>query len=282
MKSDWINDCISMCNGTRDYSYKGIRIFVSNSETIFPKGHHSHEEYEFMFVKDKTIMTFCNGNDISLQKGHIMPFNSFDIHGQRNPVSIKGFMCIILDIDSIKKTASTGFSFFEKPIFKNKCFLPSPNLNYYLGAFIDQIGRENSVDSYYQSLLSQLITIELFKCSENNVKSYELNTNTSIARGKKYLDENYKMNFNLQKIAEAAGMNKFYFLKLFTEEIGIPPKQYFLKLRIEKAKSMIALKEMKLTDIAYELGYSSQSHFSMHFKKETGITPRQYRRNILL
>lgn len=282
MKRDWIKDSISMCNGTRDYAYKGIRIFVSNSETIFPAGQHNHEEYEFMFVKNKSIMTLCNGNDISLQKGHIMPFNSFDIHGQRNPVSINGFMCIILDPDLINKTAATAFAFFKKPIFKNKCFLPSPNLNYYLGAFIDQCGSENIADSYCLSLLLQLFIIELFRCSENNVKSYEVKGNTSIARGKKYLDENYHSDFNLQQIADAAGMNKFYFLKMFTEEIGISPKQYFLKLRIEKAKSMIALREMKLTDIAYELGYSSQSHFSMHFKKETGITPREYQKNILL
>lgn len=282
MKRDWIKDCITMCNGTRDYSYKGMKVFVSNSETVFVSGNHSHEEYEFMFVKSKNILTLCNGNDISLEKGQFMPFNSLDIHGQRNPVSVKGFMCIIIDADLIKKVASTAFDFSGNPLFKNKCFLPSSNLNYYLGTFIDEHGVENNVNSYTISLLLKLIIIELFKCSENNVKSYEVKGNNSISRGKKVLDENYKSNFNLKELADAAGMNKFYFLKIFKKEMGMSPKQYYLKLKIEKAKSMITLGEMILTDIAYELGYSSQSHFCMHFKQQTGITPREYQRSLLI
>lgn len=280
MNRDWISDCIYMCNGIRDYEYNGIRIIVSNSETTFPKGHHNHEEYEFMYLKNKSIMTLCNGNDIPIQKGHIMPFNSFDLHGQRNSVSINGFMCIILDANLVRDTASNGFGFSKKPIFKNKCFIPSPSLSYYLGVFIDKCGSENSADKLCLSLLLQLIIIELFKCSENNVKTHEVNTNNSIIRGKKFLDENYTSEFNLQQIADAAGMNKFYFIKKFTEEMGLSPKQYFLKFKIEKAKYLIALREMNLTDIAYELGYSSQSHFSTHFKKETGITPREYQKKV--
>ena len=282
METYWTKDCIDNCNGIRDYVFKGIRICLSNSETTFPKGHHDHEEYEFILVKNKDIITLCNGKNILLNKGTLMPFNSFDIHGQSDAVKVNGFMCITIDPNLLNSISYTAYGFSKKPLFKNIGFLPSTNLNYYLGAFIDESGKEGNKDSYYLSLLVKLIVIELLRSSNNNVIKYECKLAASVLKGKKFLEENYKADFNLEESANAAGVNKFYFIKLFCEEIGLTPKQYFLKNKIEKAKSLISLNQMKLTDIAYELGYSSQAHFSMHFKKHTGITPREFQKSIHL
>jgi len=65
--------------------------------------------------------------------------------------------------------------------------------------------------------------------------------------------------------------------KLFSEVTGITIEQYFILQKIEKAKELIVYDELSLTQIAWELGYSSVAHLSSQFKKITGLTPRHFK-----
>lgn len=65
--------------------------------------------------------------------------------------------------------------------------------------------------------------------------------------------------------------------KLFSEVEGITIEQYFILQKIERAKELLVYNEMNLTQIAYELGYSSVAHLSSQFKKVTGLTPSHFK-----
>ncbi len=65
--------------------------------------------------------------------------------------------------------------------------------------------------------------------------------------------------------------------KLFSEVAGLTIEQYFILQKIERAKELIVYGEMSLTQIAYELGYSSVAHLSSQFKKVTGLTPSHFK-----
>lgn len=65
--------------------------------------------------------------------------------------------------------------------------------------------------------------------------------------------------------------------KLFSEVTGITIEQYFILQKIEKAKELMVYDELSLTQIAWELGYSSVAHLSSQFKKVTGLTPRHFK-----
>lgn len=281
MEKGWLNDIICSLEGFRQYNFDDINIYISNRETVFETGQHSHEEYEFMIVRDQDVTTLCNGKKIIMQKGYIMPFNSFDIHGQADTVVIDSFICVILQADIMRSIATRVFKFNQQPIFENKSFAPSPNLNYYLGVFIDECNKHEHANKYYLNLLKELIIIELFKCSSNNVATDNEELTSAIMRVEKYLNENYHIPFDLQKISEISGLNKYYFIKRFKEEIGLSPYQYFLQLKIEKAKCMIIQETKTLTEIAYDLGFSTQSHFISQFKKMVGITPGDFKKKII-
>lgn len=281
MESTWLTDCVSKFIGYRDYDYGDIKIFISNTDTVFEAGYHNHQEYEFMSVKDKDLMTSCNGKNLVIKKGYIMPFNSLEIHGQPKTDTVGYFVCMIISDTFIKKVAYEAFNVSEIPVFNNKSFLPSPSLNYYLGKLIDEYEGKESANIYCKDLLKKLVAIEIFKCSENNVLLKDKKSNCQIQRAKKYLDENYQHPFDLEKVSFISGMNKYHFLKSFKEELHITPLQYILQLKIEKSKELISLGEKSLTEVAYEMGFSSQSHFINQFKKATGITPGQYKKTIL-
>jgi AraC-like DNA-binding protein len=65
--------------------------------------------------------------------------------------------------------------------------------------------------------------------------------------------------------------------KLFSEVEGITIEQFFILQKIERAKELLVYDEMSLTQIAYDLGYSSVAHLSSQFKKVTGLTPSHFK-----
>jgi len=65
--------------------------------------------------------------------------------------------------------------------------------------------------------------------------------------------------------------------RLFSSVEGKSIERYFILQKIERAKELIVYGELTLSEIAYELGYSSQQHFSRQFKKETGLSPSHFK-----
>jgi AraC-like DNA-binding protein len=68
-----------------------------------------------------------------------------------------------------------------------------------------------------------------------------------------------------------------YISRLFSNVEGKSIERYYILQKIERAKELIVYGEQNLTEIAYELGYSSQQHFSRQFKKETGLSPSHFK-----
>lgn len=82
---------------------------------------------------------------------------------------------------------------------------------------------------------------------------------------------------SLNEIAAHLNMSQYYFCHQFKQSMGISPYQYVLQQRIEKAKRLLKTQELNVTDVALECGFANQSHFTRHFRKLTGTTPRGYR-----
>ena len=70
-----------------------------------------------------------------------------------------------------------------------------------------------------------------------------------------------------------------YLSKLFSEVEGITLEQYIIHQKIEKVKELLVYDELSLSEIAYQLGYSSVAHLSAQFKKVTGFTPSFFKKN---
>jgi AraC family transcriptional regulator len=84
--------------------------------------------------------------------------------------------------------------------------------------------------------------------------------------------------FSLAELAQAADMSDFHFSRLFRKATGQAPSQYFIQLRMDKARRLLLNSPMSIIDIALEVGYSSPSHFAHLFKRHAGVTPGAYRR----
>ncbi len=97
-----------------------------------------------------------------------------------------------------------------------------------------------------------------------------------------YISKNYNQDIRNDYLAELTGFSTVYFRKLFTEVYGISPINYIKNARIKKAKEMLHSDYSSITDIAISLGYSNIYDFSRDFKKQTGISPTQYAKQIII
>lgn len=85
-----------------------------------------------------------------------------------------------------------------------------------------------------------------------------------------------QLDIGLVDLANLVHLSAYHFGRLFKQTIGLSPYQYLLQLRIEYAKKLILEKAGPLGEIAYQLNFSDQAHFSNAFRKATGLSPRQY------
>jgi AraC-like DNA-binding protein len=71
-----------------------------------------------------------------------------------------------------------------------------------------------------------------------------------------------------------------FFHEKFLKEVRLTPAEYLTRLRMKKAKQLLKISKKSITEIAFDLGFSSSQYFATVFKKVTGITPRFYRKQV--
>jgi AraC-like DNA-binding protein len=90
-----------------------------------------------------------------------------------------------------------------------------------------------------------------------------------------YLHDRIAANPSLEQLAAIAGLSPFHFSRLFRQAFGLPPHAYQNHLRIERAKELLK-RGGSAAAIAYDLGFSDQSHFIRRFRRHVGVTPQRY------
>lgn len=92
-----------------------------------------------------------------------------------------------------------------------------------------------------------------------------------------YIQENLDQNVSLAELAEIAKLSPYHFARLFKQSTGLPPHQYQIKCRVDRAKDLLKT-NLAIADIAQIVGFSSQGHLNYHFKRLVGITPKAFLR----
>lgn len=81
----------------------------------------------------------------------------------------------------------------------------------------------------------------------------------------------------IARVAAAAGTSESYLKAHFKREVGMPPMEYLMWLRIEQSKQLLRETETPITYIALQCGFTTSQHFATVFKRLTSTTPRDYR-----
>lgn len=102
-----------------------------------------------------------------------------------------------------------------------------------------------------------------------------------IARARDYICEHQSEKLSLGQVARAVNMSAFYFCKMFKKVTGVNFTDYLSRVRIEKAKNLLLNPNLRVSEIAFEVGFQSLTHFNRVFKKLLGQSPTDYRAQLL-
>ena len=106
---------------------------------------------------------------------------------------------------------------------------------------------------------------------ENQLKDFY------IQEAVNYIEQNYQRNLTVEEVADTCRLNRSYFSKLFKDNVGCPPQEFLIRVRLAKAMELMCSSNMAIGEIAVRCGYSNQFHFSRAFKKHYGIPPQKWR-----
>lgn len=127
--------------------------------------------------------------------------------------------------------------------------------------------------------LVEIILIHVLSTNLINIKNSAHNKNYhEIIIAQNFLRTNFNRNISLEDLAELTGINKFYLIRVFKQQVGMSPIDFLIRVRMEEAQRLLIESNMAVSDISLVVGFQSPSHFSKTFREMNNCTPSQYRR----
>jgi len=125
------------------------------------------------------------------------------------------------------------------------------------------------------ALANQMIAflLEVHYCVEFEAHGRPVQTLDTVLD---YIQKHSGEELGIPKLAKLARLSEARFKARFRQETGIPPGEFVLRVRIEEAKRLLLERKKSITDIAFDLGFSTSQYFATVFRRFTGMTPKYY------
>ena len=266
--------------------------------------HHWHDEMEILYFMEGQFELIVNMETYSIDRECFYFINPGELHSiivhSLCKESAVLFHPRILSFDYYDTAQSRilqpmlkGELYFprcvfpEHPVFRSlkKEYLEIVNVFYQKG-----FSRPNEDQTIIEDLASQLfIRADLLKIlghlerfsllsSEEHTDDYRVNI---IKNALAFIHEHYQEKFYIGDLAKQANMNEQYFCRFFKKIIGKTPVTYINEYRISRAITMLQDTQLPVMNICLDCGFNNLGNFLKEFRKKTGITPLQYRKNFL-
>jgi YesN/AraC family two-component response regulator len=98
-----------------------------------------------------------------------------------------------------------------------------------------------------------------------------------ITKAKEYITAHQTEDLTLGQVARAVNTSTFYFCKIFRRVTGLNFTDYVSRIRVEKSRNLLLNRNLRISEIAYEVGFQSLTHFNRVFKRILGVSPTEYR-----
>lgn len=227
-----------------------------------------------------------NGKNIRLIKGQFFLLKKdkkYEVFFENKRNLTQG-ICIDMNLDLDKRLVDLNENeILFKTVFKCYHFSPLGNS---LQKNFKKINEKMNGQEVLNSISSQLISFsdEVFEM-QMRLEFFAKKTETKrmlvskLMASKDFIYKNYNNKITLNHLSLESGISKFHFSKLFKNCFQKSPLELQEFLRMQEAKKIILTKEMKLTDVAFYLGYSDLAAFSNQFKKHFGAPPSSFFKN---
>lgn len=238
----------------------------------------AHSNWEFLFVNSGNYTIYEESKKFLLRQseGLLHPPNCFhkEIANQKNAsICVIGFHA---ECEDLQKITSRVLSLTqEQKSLLSDIFNLAPTFN---------TAKKDEIYGAHQIVKNKIELLFLSLLGDYNNPG--LATQSTAFRPKKrdlvkeiqeLLNDNLSSPFNLESLARTLSYSPNYLCRIFKKSTGETMLQYYYRLKINKAQSLILETDMSIKDISDTLGFDTVQYFSAVFKKYTGLTPSQYK-----
>lgn len=227
-----------------------------------------HLNYELTYVDQGVLYTEVDHQNYELHAKDIMIYYPNQFHAQSTD---KDHFCSYLTL-----------SFFLNGTLaqdlKNKVFSSSKEMQETLKEFVSLIQKDQYMNKEFSLVLLKKILILLCQ-SEHKKETPDIDKETKDPYLNKILDyihSHIETNIRIEDLCEHFSISRSTLQVMFKEQLNEAPKEYISKLKLERAKERLQTKKYTVSEVAYQLGFSSVYYFSRKFKNTYGISPSEY------
>jgi len=158
----------------------------------------------------------------------------------------------------------------------------------YSNQLLDLIGEfQRELMNYGQSFPSMLkslsiqIVFQLIRDlrAEHKEQEEEIDwDNPYIGKAILFMRNHYQTNISIKDICDSIYLSRYHFKRIFKEYTGRTPHRYLMDIRLEKAKELLLSNKNSIEEIARMCGFVNAGHFTVAFKRDTKLTPSEYRK----
>lgn len=250
---------------------------------------HYHSEYEIVYVHRGSILFYLNGVHQRVNAGEALIINKNVIHGcDSSNDEHASFMCIVFGEQFVfSDSADALYEKYFLPLHLSNKEFPvfirgDTECNKQLLSVIASLCRSGSMHLSGCELEWRIDLLKLFHIAiANHIfidgKQYQNKNISAIRTALSYIEKNYTEPISISQLARQTGFSTEYFCRIFKLLAQKTPVEYITSLRLKQAKHLLTHTEDSISSIAGASGFNDVNYFSRCFKKQNGMTPRQYR-----
>ena len=136
---------------------------------------------------------------------------------------------------------------------------------------------DDAYSALYRDTMTMALAAHLYRAYGRVEERVTHNSDPRIKRVLEYIEDNLDQAMTLDELSAVAAMSKYHFAKMFKDLTSLPPHRYVAERRVERAKNLLMTSKVSTAEIAYQVGYNSQSNFTQIFRRLTGVTPAKFR-----
>ena len=247
-----------------------------NLEYIFtPEKGRVINEYQILYIAEgRGTFTTASAGKYSISEGDIFLIFPGEWHTY-SPDPETGWKEYWIGFKGINIDSRVAAGFFSKhsPIYR---------IGYndtLISLFKEAIQVAKKQEKHFQQLLAGIVNYMLglaFSIDSNKKLKNSINLEF-VNRARAFMLENIESNIEIPEVADYLHISYSSFRHIFKQYTGIAPSQYYLNLKIQRAKDMLKSSTASIKEISYILHFDTPEYFTKLFKKKTGLTPSQFR-----
>ena len=266
------------------YSAEDFKIYAIDKRASM-SGRAFHEAIEIKYVYEGAIMQMIDSEVIIAKEGTITLVNPYELHTNMETERYCGrYFLIMVDLDFFVSGNPTGIDLRELLLTKGQAFCHVIRDHPRMQQIVREVVRElEEQKEHYRSMVYHLMS-ELFTLLLRDAMSTETSRLLSkeglkrahlLAPALSKIFKDYDRRLSIDELAELCSVSKYYFCRLFKEEMGVTAVEYITKHRISLAEALLREGKKSIEEIAYLCGFEDISYFYRCYKKVKGISPKK-------